>query len=162
MAAVLASAGKEWVSVLAGNVDVSAVETAARALASVGFTWDGSRLAGHAAARADDRKDMARLLACARDLHPRTPNDESPPPSAPRGPQVRDASVLSAREREVARLVLEGKTYWEIGEAMFISPRTVEHHIARMRQRLGASSRGELLDQLRIALGPDGDDPHGP
>jgi DNA-binding CsgD family transcriptional regulator len=162
MAAVLASAGKEWVSVLAGTVDVSAVETAARALASVGFTWDGSRLAGHAAARADDRKDMARLLACARDLHPRTPADEPPPHSAPGSPQVRDASMLSAREREVARLVLEGKTYWEIGEAMFISPRTVEHHIARMRQRLGASSRGELLGQLRIALGPDGDDPHGP
>jgi DNA-binding CsgD family transcriptional regulator len=160
MAAVLASAGKEWVSVLAGKVEVSAVEAAARALASVGFTWDGSRLAGHAAARADDRRDMARLLACARDLHPRTAPDESRPVAG--AAPVREASVLSARERDVARLVLEGKTYWEIGEAMFISPRTVEHHIARMRQRLGAGSRGELLDQLRIALGRDGDDPHAP
>lgn len=162
MAAVLASAGKEWVSVLAGRVDVSAVESASRALASVGFTWDGSRLAGHAAARAADRRDMAKLLACARDLHPRTASEPHARVSAAVSPPVRDASALSAREREVARLVLGGKTYWEIGEAMFISPRTVEHHIARMRQRLGASTRAELLAQLRIALGPDGDEPHAP
>jgi DNA-binding CsgD family transcriptional regulator len=63
--------------------------------------------------------------------------------------------VLSEREKEVARLVLEGKTYREIGEAIYISPRTAEHHIARMRRRLGAENRSDLLVRLRLALGPE-------
>jgi DNA-binding CsgD family transcriptional regulator len=66
-----------------------------------------------------------------------------------------EAAVLSTREREVAKLVLDGKTYREIGEAIYISPRTAEHHVARMRQRLGATSRSELLVQLRFALDDD-------
>jgi DNA-binding CsgD family transcriptional regulator len=60
--------------------------------------------------------------------------------------------MLSAREREVAALVLRGKTYSEIGAAIFISPRTAEHHIARIRRRLGATSRSDLLTKLRLAL----------
>ena len=68
LAVVLATAGRTWLTVLAGNFQVAAVEAAARGLASVGMTWDGSRLAGHAAPRAEERKDMARLLACARNF----------------------------------------------------------------------------------------------
>ncbi|MFP5311769.1 MAG: helix-turn-helix domain-containing protein, partial [Actinomycetes bacterium] len=64
-----------------------------------------------------------------------------------------DASGLSEREKEVARLVLDGKTYREIGEAIYISPRTAEHHIARIRRRLGAENRSDLLARLRVALG---------
>ncbi|WP_226925372.1 helix-turn-helix transcriptional regulator [Georgenia thermotolerans] len=154
-AAVLASAGRAWVSVLAGNVDVATVENAARGLASVGLTWDGSRLAGHAAARTEERKDMARLLARARDLHPGTkpglPQEPAPAASRP----LVDDSGLSPREREIAGLVLAGKTYREIGDTIYISPRTVEHHVARIRRRLGAASRSELLARLRIALGEE-------
>jgi DNA-binding CsgD family transcriptional regulator len=162
LAAVLATGGRAWISVLAGRFEVSAVEDAARGLAAAGFTWDGSRLAGQAAARADDRKDMARLMACARDLHPATAVPAPPayvqaasgagaPLPQPRAAAGSD-SGLSAREREVARLVLEGRTYREIGQAIFISPRTAEHHIARIRRRLGVTTRAELLDQLRLAL----------
>jgi DNA-binding CsgD family transcriptional regulator len=126
--------------------------------------WEGARLAGHAAAQADERKDMLRLLACARDLHPQG-GTTGPPAGLP--PEVRrtavendhggqqDTSGLSEREKEVARLVLEGKTYREIGEAIYISPRTAEHHIARMRHRLGAENRSDLLVRLRLALGAD-------
>ncbi|MET0932567.1 MAG: LuxR C-terminal-related transcriptional regulator [Mycetocola sp.] len=165
LAFVLAAAGRAWMSVLAQSFEVMTVETAARGLASVGMTWDGSRLAGHAAARTEERKDMARLLACARDLHPgraaaatSAPAEVKPAPRAPVG-GIRDDTGLSAREREIARLVLEGKTYREIGEAVFISPRTAEHHIARIRSRLGASNRSELLTLLRVAL--EGPDAHG-
>ncbi|KAB1648465.1 helix-turn-helix transcriptional regulator [Pseudoclavibacter endophyticus] len=63
------------------------------------------------------------------------------------------ARRLSEREREVVRLVLAGKTYAEIGSALFISPRTAEHHIARVRRRIGASSRSEMLDVLHSAFG---------
>jgi DNA-binding CsgD family transcriptional regulator len=54
----------------------------------------------------------------------------------------------------VAELVLSGMTYKEIGERLFISAKTVEHHVARMRQRLGANSRGELMAHLRMILNP--------
>jgi len=163
LAAVLATAGKAWVSVLAGRFRTADVEGAARLLAAVGMPWEGARLAGHAAARADERRDMMRLLSCARDLHPQGPPAAGPPGSA----EVQagngadgtgkagqpDASGLSEREKEVARLVLEGKTYREIGEAIYISPRTAEHHIARIRRRLGAENRSDLLARLRLALG---------
>ena len=160
LAAVFAVAGKAWVSVLAGKFRTVDVESAARGLARVGMSWEGARLAGHAAARADERKDMVRLLSCARDLHPQS----GPGGNGARGHESRDTpaegangmhpegSGLSEREKEVARLVLEGKTYREIGEAIYISPRTAEHHIARMRRRLGAENRSDLLARLRLVL----------
>jgi hypothetical protein len=114
----LAAAGKAWVSVLAGRFQAADVEAAARGLNAVGMPWEGARLAGHAAARADERKDMVRLLSCARDLHPQG-NSSGPGPNAqpevrsgPHADQVNgtgqpDASILSEREKEVARMVLE-------------------------------------------------------
>lgn len=162
LAAVLATAGKAWVSVLAGRFRTSDVEGAARLLGAVGMPWEGARLAGHAAARADERRDMMRLLSCARDLHPQgSPaggmsgagiQTGTPAENGGRAHQP-DGSGLSEREKEVARLVLEGKTYREIGEAIYISPRTAEHHIARIRRRLGAENRSDLLARLRVALG---------
>lgn len=71
----------------------------------------------------------------------RSAGEVESPPAGMRG--------LSAREVEVARMVLTGKTYREIGSTLFISPRTVEHHIARIRRRLGLETRAELLDHLR-------------
>ncbi|WP_310206777.1 LuxR C-terminal-related transcriptional regulator [Paenarthrobacter nitroguajacolicus] len=167
LASVLAAGGKAWVSVLASRFDAADVETAARGLAAVGMPWEGARLAGHAAAHAEERRDLVRLLACARDIHPQgassgagpergeEPHQDVTGMPAPEGPRAGsvDASGLSMREREVGRLLLEGKTYREIGEAIYISPRTAEHHVARMRRRLGADSRSELLVRLRLALG---------
>ena len=62
---------------------------------------------------------------------------------------VRTRSVLSDRELEVAELLLRNQTYREIGERLFISPKTVEHHVARMKQRVGVSRRSELFAELR-------------
>jgi DNA-binding CsgD family transcriptional regulator len=46
-------------------------------------------------------------------------------------------------------------TYKQIGERLFISAKTVEHHVARIRQRLGSASRRELLVRLRtLVTGP--------
>lgn len=152
----LARASRTWTAALAGEVDVRTVERTVRELAASGYPWDAGRLAAHAAARAPEHRDTLQLLALARGLHP----DES------RAEPTRDASGsargaerddrrLSGREREVARLVLEGKTYAEIGSAIFISPRTAEHHIARIRRRLGVSTRSELLAELRLVLEAD-------
>ena len=152
VAAAMSHAGRVWTSVLGGNVDADAVEAAAGALADVGLSWDGARLAGYGAGLAEDRHVISRLLACARLLHanealPGVDGDDAAPMTV-----AMTGTMLSAREKEVAELVLRGKTYAEIGAAMFISPRTAEHHIARIRRRLGATSRSDLLTKLRLAL----------
>lgn len=52
-------------------------------------------------------------------------------------------------------MVIDGLTYKEIGERLFISPKTVEHHVARIRQRLGADTRQEMLALLRTLTAAD-------
>ncbi|MGH3718607.1 MAG: LuxR C-terminal-related transcriptional regulator [Pseudonocardiaceae bacterium] len=157
-AAVLADAGRAWMRVLAGRFDPSEVESAARGLQSIGLANDGSRLAGQAAIRTTDRKVMVTLLGCARALRATGPGaagpavvgepDDSTPLSRPAA--LVGPAMLSDREREVAELILTGLTYRQIGERLFISAKTVEHHVARMRQRLGVTSRDELFAQLRV------------
>ncbi|GHF59429.1 DNA-binding CsgD family transcriptional regulator [Amycolatopsis bartoniae] len=140
--AAMSRAAECWLKVLGGEVDPIAVEAAARGLHDVGLCWDGARLAGQAAIRTSDRKVMVTLLDCARVLQGRDP-------AVTPGP-----ARLSDRERQVAELVLAGMTYKQIGDRLFISAKTVEHHMARMRQRLGAGSRSELLAELRAELEP--------
>ena len=150
-AAALAAAAPHWVAMLDAEVDAEAVEKAARGLHVVGLTWEGGRLAGQAAIRTRDRKAMSALLGCARALQSSGPAPDDLP--AVDEPDDADDGPLSDREREVAALVLEGLTYKQIGERLFISAKTVEHHVARMRQRLGSGSRGELFAHLRQIVG---------
>ena len=55
------------------------------------------------------------------------------------------ASALSAREREVLSLVVEGVDNRGIGERLGISPRTVEVHKSRVMAKLGARNLAELI-----------------
>jgi len=164
-AAALATAAPHWVRMLDAEVDAEAVEAAARGLHAVGLAWEGGKLAGQAAIRTRDRKAMSALLGCARALQSTGPTARPEADTPPQGmPVVSEAEPelddpgegpLSDREREVAALVLEGMTYKQIGEQLFISAKTVEHHVARMRQRLGSGSRGELFAHLRQIVGHD-------
>jgi FixJ family two-component response regulator len=60
-------------------------------------------------------------------------------------PQRQRLDKLSDREREVLDWVLEGKSSREIGEALYISVKTVEFHRARIMQKLGVRSAAELF-----------------
>lgn len=51
---------------------------------------------------------------------------------------------LSAREREIARLVANGLTNAEVGEVLHISARTVGTHLSRIFAQLGLKNRTEL------------------
>lgn len=57
--------------------------------------------------------------------------------------------ALSAREREVLALTAEGFSSREIGEKLFISPKTVDTYRSRIMEKLGLSHRSELV---RFAL----------
>ena len=140
-AGALAGCARTWLRVLSGDVQVDTVVATARELRAVGLGWDGSRLAGQAAIRTSDRQAMTTLLTCARDLYG-TPVTESATPQ------------LSAREVEVAELLVAGLTYRQIGERLFISAKTVEHHVARIRNRIGAgsTSRRDLIARLHQIL----------
>ncbi|GAB0102475.1 hypothetical protein JMUB6875_14430 [Nocardia sp. JMUB6875] len=153
-AAALADAGRTWVLVLRGQVTRERVEGAVARLSGLGLRWDAARLASEAALAAGDSATATALLKLARTLRAQARPHESPvrapAPSAPQPrPEPITDTVLSEREREVAELVLLGLTYREIGARLYISAKTVEHHVARMRRRIGAGSRSELLSMLR-------------
>jgi predicted ATPase/DNA-binding CsgD family transcriptional regulator len=52
-----------------------------------------------------------------------------------------DTRGLTARELDVLRLLIDGKTNPEIAADLFISERTVQTHVARILQKLGVPSR---------------------
>jgi two-component system response regulator NreC len=60
-----------------------------------------------------------------------------------------EVDPLSEREREVMRLLALGHTNQEIAKMLYISVRTAETHRAHIMQKLGLSSRAELV---RFAL----------
>lgn len=164
-ARALANAGRTWLRVLANHVDTDEVTTAARALAQFGLTWDGTRLASQAALQTPDARVSQAMLQLARDLKQSSAADEvaaapgssaAPAGIAAQAAPAPSSTKLSDREREVAELLLLGMPYRDIGSQLFISAKTVEHHVARIRRRLGAESRTEMLSMLRAMLAPQG------
>lgn len=172
--AALASAAGCWLRVLSGEIDPDTVQAAARGLHDVGLRWEAAQLAGQAATRTTDRRVMTALLTCARALHGNTPSspDSTSAPgtdldavpdhaedtrriaatAAKNSRATEDRSILSEREIEVGQLILAGLTHKQIGERLFISAKTVEHHMSRIRQRLGVVNRNELFGRLRSVI----------
>jgi DNA-binding NarL/FixJ family response regulator len=62
------------------------------------------------------------------------------------GEPVRDAELdeLTAREREVLRLIARGYRYKEIASTLHLSVKTVETHVSNVLRKLQLSSRHEL------------------
>ena len=145
--APLAEAAEQWAAVVAGVVDPDrAVEVADR-LQRLGLRWEAAQLVGQAAIRTERAGDAKALLNQARMLHGGRAG-----PGVDGGGDI-DDSPLSSRERAVGKLVLDGLTHKEIGSQLYISAKTVEHHVAAIRQKLGAGSRAELLAMLRREVG---------
>lgn len=137
-----AAAAHVWASILASDVDPAAALAAAEALADAGRPWEGAALCGAAAAALADPGDVRELLAAGRALRATVATDD-------RGGGT---GGLSKRERSVGELLLDGLTQKEIGARLYISPKTVEQHVARLRQKLVAGNRAELVAALRARL----------
>ena len=58
---------------------------------------------------------------------------------------VDDAIRLTRREKEITKLIVDGKTSLEIADVLFISPRTVEAHRANLMQKLGLKNTAALV-----------------
>jgi DNA-binding CsgD family transcriptional regulator len=96
-------------------------------------------------ARLESQLRRAKLQARAAKLEPQEPPDDGP----------RTTDDLSAREVEVCQLVAEGLSNAEIAERLFLSPRTVQSHVANAMSKTGASSRTQLaVMTIRDGLAP--------
>ncbi|MDV7223012.1 helix-turn-helix domain-containing protein, partial [Streptomyces prunicolor] len=54
-------------------------------------------------------------------------------------------SPLTAREREVLRLLALGRSNRQIGEELFITGKTASVHVSNILAKLGAASRTEAV-----------------
>jgi DNA-binding CsgD family transcriptional regulator len=57
-------------------------------------------------------------------------------------------SLMNAQEMQIARLAAEGLSNREIGQRLFLSPRTVGSHLYRIYPKLGIKSRAQLSARL--------------
>jgi DNA-binding CsgD family transcriptional regulator len=136
-----ADAAAAWAGVLTGRVCPVTVDAASAGLGASGLRFEAAALCRAAADRTTDPAAARRLLGAGRGLR-----------TASAAPGRGRPGGLSDREREVGALVVDGLTHKEIGARLYISPKTVEQHVARLRQKLAASTRATLVAALRPHL----------
>ena len=59
--------------------------------------------------------------------------------------------TLTPTEERIAELVASGRTYREVADALFISPKTVQWNLSKIYRKLGVGSRAELVAKLASA-----------
>jgi DNA-binding CsgD family transcriptional regulator len=70
-------------------------------------------------------------------------------------PAERDAlAELTPQQRQIVRLASDGLTNREIGDRLFLSPRTVSSHLYRSYPKLGVAGRNQLRDVIARASAP--------
>ncbi|WP_209427893.1 AAA family ATPase [Pararhodobacter sp. SW119] len=110
---------------------------------------------GDAEAVAQAMKILQKLNAAAALEHARaTAHDRGIDVSAP--PRRRAATLdnpagLTQRQLDVLRLLNEGLSNAEIGARLFISPKTVDHHVSAILAQLEVATRGEAAARARDA-----------
>ena len=59
---------------------------------------------------------------------------------------ARGTAELTERERDIAGLVAAGRSNKEVAASLFLSEKTIEHHLSRIYAKLGVRSRVELAN----------------
>jgi DNA-binding NarL/FixJ family response regulator len=70
-------------------------------------------------------------------------------PRGPRPSTTGNAALLTRRELDVLRLLVDGLGNAEIADRLFVSPRTVGHHVSSILRKLDVRSRGEAVATAR-------------
>jgi DNA-binding CsgD family transcriptional regulator len=71
-----------------------------------------------------------------------------PAKSADVAPLLVEAYGLTTRELDVTRAIARGLSTNEIGRALYLSPHTVRDHVKAIFEKVGVSSRGELVHRV--------------
>src|SRR5258706_7709565 len=70
----------------------------------------------------------------------------------PRASTLANPAGLTTREVEVLRLVAQGFRNVEIAESLFVSPKTVDHHVSAVLRKVGVRSRAGAAGKGARAL----------
>ena len=70
-------------------------------------------------------------------------------PRGPRATTLRNRANLTEREMEILELVANGHTNAQIAERVFLSTKTVDHHVSAILSKLGVKTRGQAAAQIR-------------
>ena len=116
-----------------------------RAAAAVRGRLDASEFAAHAAA--GQATPIDQVVAEARAMAPAVGHGR-PTRSVDR---IDDRGGLTARELDVLRLLAAGRSDRQIAEALFLSPRTVHHHVGNVLAKLGAANRAAAAEMALSA-----------
>jgi DNA-binding CsgD family transcriptional regulator len=111
--------------------------------------------AGAAVAEARGALEALETIGAARDADEAAALIRSLGARAPRGGPSAEGP-LTRREREVATLVAAGLGNREIADRLFITRKTVEHHVSSILAKLGLGGRAELAARAASLL------PHDP
>jgi DNA-binding NarL/FixJ family response regulator len=69
-----------------------------------------------------------------------------------------NAAHLTARQLEILELLTQGLRNSEIADRLYLSGRTVDHHVSAILDKLGARSRTEASQQAaRLGIHPSQD-----
>ncbi|MDQ3936215.1 MAG: helix-turn-helix transcriptional regulator, partial [Actinomycetota bacterium] len=66
----------------------------------------------------------------------------------PRTEALSGAGALTAKERSVVELAVDGQTNRDIAQTLYVTPKTVEVHLTNAYRKLGIRSRRELSEAL--------------
>jgi DNA-binding CsgD family transcriptional regulator len=132
----------DWAAAAAAWDELGCPYEAARARAE-GNDEEALRLALAAFARLEARPAIGHARRRLRELGVR---------AIPRGPRPStraNPARLTRREAEIAALIVEGRSNPDIAARLFLSPRTVENHVAAILAKLGVANRSEAAREAK-------------